>query len=373
MNNMKSTIQVQFEPGMTTPFEIIENHFLTEKYTFGIGNRNIEKDGLDAVLNILSKYVDIHKFDIDFKWWEGYNNEVGAIITESGDYYMLELYTNSLELLHKIIHEIKPYLVLKEERGVVWKNFFSKGANLISKESYLTLKDLKDINEKYYPFLDVDVMLQQFLNGDENILILASEKGTAKSKFASLILKKILNGDVDYKGDSNIYVASTKDNATLASDEFWSECKHYDFIILDDLDFLLGSRAESREDVYKNQFLSNLLSFSDGVQKNKTKIIITTNQPYNDLDEALLRAGRLFAILAFRPLTWEEALEVWKSEGLDEAIFEQEFKDDYIYPADLGSKISNIKRNKKLVDKKTWIKDPDIDVLRKVGRRVGLV
>jgi len=369
----KSNIEITFDSMVHSIPEVISDKSVIDKYNYGIANRTFEKENLENILEILKEYTNPYKFDLDYKWYEGYGDKIGFILTENGDTYVIDIYANTLEILHEIIHKIKPYLILKEERGIIWKNYYSKGGNLSSKETYLTLKDFKDINEKYYPYLDVNVMLEQFLKGNENILILASEKGTAKSKFVSLIFKKILEDDIDFKDTENIFVASTKDNLVLANDEFWSNMKGYDFIVLDDLDFLLGSREESRGDTLKNQFLSNLLSFSDGIQKNKTKIIITTNQPYNDLDEALLRAGRLFAILAFRPLTWEEALEVWKSEGLDELIFEKEFKDDYIFPADLGSKINNIKRNKKLIDKKVWIKDPKIDVLNKIGRRAGLI
>ena len=62
----------------------------------------------------------------------------------------------------------------------------------------------------------------------------------------------------------------------------------------------------------RNRFLSNLLSFTDGIQKNYTKFIFTTNQSFDDIDSAVLRKGRLFDVLELRELTNEEALEVWK-------------------------------------------------------------
>jgi len=264
----------------------------------------------------------------------------------------------------------------------------------------ITLNDLKDINEKYYPYINIELFMDEFIYGDENILILCGEPGTGKSKFASLIMKKLLEDPsfinyFDSKDDSSVlhqldelleeekiyYVASTKNIDLLAKDEFWSKMKNQDVIIFDDLDFLLSSRKENREDVIKNQFLSNLLSFSDGIEKSKTKIIITTNQPFDTLDEALLREGRLFAILEFRGLNYKEAKDIWISEGLDSNQFDEndEIQENFeneelIKHSKLGSIIQNLKRNKKLIKKKDFILDESIDALRKAQkRRAGLI
>jgi len=254
----------------------------------------------------------------------------------------------------------------------------------------------KNINEKFYPFLDIDLFMKEFIYGKENVLILCGDPGTGKSKFANLIMKKLIENpdfnnyfmensefnDIILKdlfnelNDETVYfVASAKDVNMITTDQFWSKVKNQDLVILDDLDFLLSSRKENREDVAKNQFLSHLLSFTDGIEDNKTKIIITTNQPFESIDEALLRKGRLFGIFEFRPLTYEEALDVWISENLDEEQFEEIFGDkDEILHADLGEAIQNTKRNKKYISKKEYILDSKIDALRKAEkRRAGLI
>ena len=96
------------------------------------------------------------------------------------------------------------------------------------------------------------------------------------------------------------------------------------------------------DDAKKNAFLNQLLSFTDGVQKNKTKFIITTNQHFDDVDTALLRKGRLFDILEFRKLTNSEALKIWLEQELKEEEFNKLFTDD-VLQSDLGSEISKRK------------------------------
>ncbi len=102
---------------------------------------------------------------------------------------------------------------------------------------------------------------------------------------------------------------------------------------------------------------------------NNSKFIITTNQPSEDIDPALLRKGRLFDILEFRSLTLEEAYVIWKENGLTQKTFENTFKHDDILPADLGSEI-NKRLNKRITTAtQSYLKEDGISKVKKAGKK----
>ena len=134
-----------------------------------------------------------------------------------------------------------------------------------------------------------------------------------------------------------------------------------DLVILDDFDFMLGSRDS--EDTKQNKFLSKFLTFTDGVRKNKIKFIVTTNQEYRDMDKAILRKGRLFDVLEMRELSLEEGLEIWKSEGITEPY---PF-DNSVTIADLVYCINNLKG---VEPRKEYLKDLSVRKTN-IGKRIG--
>lgn len=175
-----------------------------------------------------------------------------------------------------------------------------------------------------------------------------------------------------------ILTVSCKNNDVLADDGFWKflEKNKPDFCIVDDLDYMLTRRdAEtySFDERNRNRFLSNLLSFTDGIQKNYTKFIFTTNQSFDDIDSAVLRKGRLFDVLELRELTNEEALEVWKENDLDEKEFHKLFKEKTVLPANLGSEIAKILNKRIKESNLTYLKEPGISKLNQIkGKKIKI-
>jgi SpoVK/Ycf46/Vps4 family AAA+-type ATPase len=155
------------------------------------------------------------------------------------------------------------------------------------------------------------------------------------------------------------------------------EADTYDFVILDDLDYMLTKRdseVTSSDDAKKNNFLNQFLSFTDGIKKNNTKFIITTNQSFEDIDSALLRKGRMFDILELRRLDKNEALEIWKENELEESEFNSIFTQHEILSADLGSEI-NKRLNKRIENTLSpYLKEEGISKMTKAGRtkKIGL-
>jgi SpoVK/Ycf46/Vps4 family AAA+-type ATPase len=173
-----------------------------------------------------------------------------------------------------------------------------------------------------------------------------------------------------------VYVKSTD---VLVNDKFWRELEKHeaDFCIIDDLDYMLTKRdseVTNAEDQKKNDFLNQFLSFTDGVEKHKTKFIITTNQKYDDIDSALLRKGRLFDILELRQLDHKEALNIWLDNELSETDFNELFTAHEVLPAELGSEIAKRLNTRISTATDSYLKEDGISKVLKAGRakKIGI-
>lgn len=250
-------------------------------------------------------------------------------------------------------------------------------------------KEFERISWEFYPYIDIPVMFDRFFTGHENILLLVGEPGLGKSKMSTAALKyahsnpdklpydkKLQDPGLD---EQYIVVAYVKSPEVLASDAFWRSLQSDppDFCILDDQDFMLTRRdaeVRTRDDSIKNSFLNQFLSYTDGVERNNTKFIITTNQNYDHIDTAVLRKGRLFDIIELRHLTNEEALAIWIRNGLQAEEFYEMFNTERILPAELGSEISK-RKNERIAGAQTdYILEEGISKLKKVCNktRIGL-
>ena len=88
--------------------------------------------------------------------------------------------------------------------------------------------------------------------------------------------------------------------------------------------------------------------------ENKTKIIITTNKNLDEIDSAIIRPGRCFDILKFKPLSYNQAKYIWEKEFLLKE-FEKYFpKDSFVSQAELMLKFKDFRHNS--IDRK-YLKD----------------
>lgn len=289
------------------------------------------------------------------------------------------------ETNHKIFEIFSKYDSVEFETEMFINSYYMSGNNVSESSKEYKYEDLKYLSKNYYPYIDTNLMFDQFFTGAENILLCVGKPGCGKSKLASLALKYAFenpdkipydkmenNSNLDYQ---YIVVAYVKSTTVLSNDNFWQSIQdsHPDFVIIDDLDYMLTKRdseVSTSDDMVKNQFLNHFLSFTDGFEKHKCKFIITTNQAYSDIDTALLRKGRLFDILELRELTNSEALVIWKEYNLKEQDFHKLFTEEIILPADLGSEI-NKRLNKRINDDalRSYIKESGISKIQKARKR----
>jgi SpoVK/Ycf46/Vps4 family AAA+-type ATPase len=126
--------------------------------------------------------------------------------------------------------------------------------------------------------------------------------------------------------------------------------------------------TESASDTIRLKFISNFLSYTDGIFSSDTKFVITTNQGVANIDTAILRKGRCFDVLSFRFLNNSEALAIWKdSELLEEDFIDNFSTSDSISAADLGAKIELVQNlvGKNITAKKSYIHEDGISLYRK--------
>jgi hypothetical protein len=110
-------------------------------------------------------------------------------------------------------------------------------------------------------------------------------------------------------GDATV----TYDNAVMESDGIFASFieGREKFMIMEDADTFLKSREEG------NTMMHRFLNVSDGlISAAGKKLVFSTNLPsVRDIDSALMRPGRCFDVVEFRPLTRKEAQVVCDTVG----------------------------------------------------------
>lgn len=155
-----------------------------------------------------------------------------------------------------------------------------------------------EVTDLAYPYIDggIDKFISDFKHSSENILLLLGKPGTGKSTFLKYMLSVL--------GENAIVTYDTK---ILEKDYFFGDFMQGDngVLIMEDADMFLEARTTG------NALMHKFLNVGDGlVSAPNKKIIFTTNLESSDnIDKALLRPGRCFAVVNFRPLTKIESKE----------------------------------------------------------------
>lgn len=158
-----------------------------------------------------------------------------------------------------------------------------------------------------YPFIDEDLynFYDRYMDSSASVLVLIGPPGTGKTTFIRGLLQQ------------------TKTNALVSYDANILE-KDYIFarfvegsnsvMVLEDADNFLGNRTDG------NSVMHKFLNIGDGLITTKgKKMIFSTNLPsIKDIDPALIRPGRCFDIVEFRPLKPEEQNNLAKRLDLED-------------------------------------------------------
>ena len=390
MNNSNLVLNITHDDYDQTFEEKIRSFYdLSEGFDENLPSMFLTSDkSLNTFKNaLINVYPDLKGYDFSFKKifyqkWEC--KDIKLYINKSKtktNSYAIYCCTKGIENLQTVWNIYKA-IVQKNEDSLLtiymtkyyyYNDGVCERQKLISKEDY-------DVSKDVYPYIDTDLMFDRFFNGDENLLLLVGESGLGKSKLASLAVKYLLENGEELSNVANVInIATVQNNDVLVCDEFWNSLEEnaIKLVLIDDLDFMLTKRdtdVQGTDDLKKNTFISKFLPFTDGITKSKVKFIITTNQSYENLDQAVLRKGRLFDILELRRLSHNEAKSLWLKSDLQEKDFEKIFKDN-ILVADLCSEIHKRKKNIKSVSvDKEYLKEQSISKVTKAKthKRIGL-
>jgi len=376
---MKSTLTIApLGENLSIEESLYYQNLIEEGYTHPLLEIRIDSSNFDKIKSELnSKYnMTVYKYHSEETILEVWKSVIFSItiVKEAKNTY-ISTYCNSEESKEILYNIISSYEPKSDDVSIFMDNYYIQSGRLDSKLKIYESDSFDYANKMYYPYIKTNTMFEQLYAHSENILILCGEPGTGKTSLGAQLLKysvdnilKLHKDDLDMDGVRVAYIKSTE---VLAMDEFWRSlaAKEYDLVFLDDLDYFLTSRNEelqTSDDAEKNKFLSQFLSFTDGIEQNETKFIITTNQPFDDIDDALLRKGRLFDILELRKLTNEEALNVWTSAGLLKEKFI--FAGD-VLQADLGSEIE--KHLNKEIKIEQYLLEDNISKIKKFNKKIG--
>ena len=189
---------------------------------------------------------------------------------------------------------------MRDQMFVVDWNFCNSSGYLVS-TSFDEIADEVLLDEAY-PALGKPVVdfVQSYLDARETVLILQGPPGTGKTRLVRAVLAAMSRR----KGDS-AKIMYTADKKAIENDEIFVDfiTGSHDAFVIEDADHLLKARTSGNFDLHR------FLSVADGVVRAQNrKIIFTTNLPnINDIDDALLRPGRCFAVKNLRSMEIPEA------------------------------------------------------------------
>lgn len=153
--------------------------------------------------------------------------------------------------------------------------------------------------EAAYPWIEKSLSdyIKDYLNSEACVLILIGPPGTGKTTF----IKNVI-----HQSGGNARVAY--DQTVLQGDDFFASFVdgEDDVLVMEDADSFLADRQDG------NTMMHKFLNVSDGlISTVGKKMIFSTNLPnVSDIDPALMRTGRCFDVVQFRPLTRAEAQAV---------------------------------------------------------------
>lgn len=157
-----------------------------------------------------------------------------------------------------------------------------------------------------YPWLPKSLTeyIDEYLNSSASVLILIGPPGTGKTTFIKNLIHR--SG-----GDAKV----TYDERVMNSDGIFANFIESDtrFMIMEDADAFLKARTDG------NTMMHRFLNVSDGlISAEGKKLVFSTNLPsIRDIDEALMRPGRCFDVVEFRPMTRKEAEAVADTVGIE--------------------------------------------------------
>lgn len=217
----------------------------------------------------------------------------------NGVFYMQKPHFPSKMLDCKVFKEDKARIryVLRDTRGYIDTHYMDIQPKDGFEDNY---------NDSLYPIHDK--IVEAIHEDSSSLIILHGSPGTGKTSYIRHLIAT--NSEIKfYWLDSSMFAYIDTSNFI----EFLVSCKNAVFI-LEDSESLLKPRDEGH-----NPAMQSLLSISDGMLGDslKLKFICTFNTALRNIDQAILRKGRMKVKYEFTSLAKDKVEKIFKKLGLD--------------------------------------------------------
>ena len=173
-----------------------------------------------------------------------------------------------------------------------------------------------NINENYNDdFLEVDESIRSFLNTDKQngLVLLHGKYGTGKTSYIRNLMSTV---------NKRFIFLPVNMMESISSPNFLPFISKYSnsILILEDCETILKQRESGSSD----SSLVNLLNLGDGLLSDalSIKLICTFNADLKQIDQAILRKGRLIARYEFKELSLDKSNKLNKKNGGEESLIE---------------------------------------------------
>lgn len=247
----------------------------------------------------------------------GYRN-IYIIFDDENEKYMNEIIPDIVSLVNNY-----STIEYKNKMKIVYKDniFYTKEFEVKNYDINLNLHyndDFKDISK--------DIIVK--LNNENGLVILNGEPGTGKTSYLRYLVSK-LKKDIIFLAPGMI--------------EYLTDPAFIPFLMKQSNSILIIEEGESvlskRDLGNHSNGISNILNMTDGLLSDclNISIIVTFNTDLNNIDEALLRKGRLLKNYTFEKLSIEKSKKLGKKLKLKNEINEElSLAEIYNYNEDLN-------------------------------------
>lgn len=289
---MNNDVQIVFDPSRPHLYTVYEDFFMMSARLKGATAGHsmflslpVAKETAAKLKKLFARNVELSKIQVYYD--DRDSGSMAAIIRDR----QLVVTAPTWGEVHSVFRDLD----IKLERQVTY--YFIGDHGVTSSSVAINTESEDPIHPDLFGHLDVSLLCSDYMESRDPILILYGVPGVGKTTFLKYLIQE----------HSDVSIAYIKDATTLKSSRTWKSLQDadHDILILDDLDLDL-LRDKERDD-----FVTQLLSFSDGIFGKRTKIVITTNTPIDKVDEAMVRPGRCFDFIYLQPLTQAQAYEVW--------------------------------------------------------------
>ena len=260
-----------------------------------------------------NKKTDIGNLWVNFKDIFLYFDGNGAYVIFPPEYQNFATEENSLGIMLGIIKAYKEPPVVKNKIYIVYKGQYG-----FDKKDF-TLKRVKHINldtnyNEGFPEVARDIINKLNNKKKTGLVILHGDPGTGKTTFIRYLAGKLkrniifISPDMVHSITEPEFIPFLMDNSDA-------------ILILEDAEGALQKRDGSG----RSSAVSNILNLTDGLLSDCLNIsmVATFNMPTKNIDEALLRKGRLLKAYKFDKLSPDKAKVLMDKEGHKEVIVDK--------------------------------------------------